>query len=250
MRSALCIAAALILEASCASSHVPQGSHQDGPNLHASGAVESAQTGSNEPAVAAPEGERKDVPPAFRGVDFGNFTYPVSWVRGRVRLEGGTYEYAAPAGGGGDTLDLEDVGYADVTGDGAEDAVVHLLLVSCGGSCDGGSHLFYVYSADRNRLRLVWRVETGSLAYGCGLKSFEAKGGTITLEGFRECRLAGRSLVSKDNPKELSKFEAQGSTRFHFKFDGGTFAQEKREHFPGAGVDVRNYSASIVIGNG
>jgi hypothetical protein len=127
-----------------------------------------------------------------------------------------------------------------VTGDGKKDAVVRLHRVSCGGSCDGGSHLFYVYSARRNRPNLYWRIETGSLGYGCGLKSLDIKGRKVTLELFNQCRRKSVSFEREALPEDgVGKFGATAYTRFRFVSNGKTFP------FPQG--DVMNYRAEINI---
>src|SRR5712692_2695205 len=105
--------------------------------------------------------EKKKVPAAFKNIDFKNFSYPTSFKRASIRLKDGTYEYAVRRGGGGDTFDLMDVDYVDLTGDGEKEAVVRLDWVSCGVSCDGGSDLFYFYSIKRGRPVLLSRIEMG-----------------------------------------------------------------------------------------
>jgi len=128
-------------------------------------------------------------------VDFRNFTYPSSLSKSGVTLKDGNREYEDPVSGG-DRYHLQDVDYADLTGDGKKEAFVNVVRVICGGSCDGGSHLFYIYSVKQNKPSLLWRIESGSVAYGCGLKSFVVNRSTITLEAFRKCHLKGASLDS------------------------------------------------------
>jgi hypothetical protein len=215
-----------------------------------------------ESATAAPQAEGRDVssqdekgkdaPPEFEKVDFKNFSYPTTAWKRDIRLKDGSYEHADPGndGGGGDTFDWEGVDFADVTGDANKDAVVQLHRVSCGGSCDGGSHLFYVYSARRNKPNLYWRIETGSLGYGCGLKSLDIKGRKVTLELFNKCRFKGvspeRVAAGEDG---FGKFGATAYTRFRFVSNGKTVALKGREIFPFPRGDVRNYRPEISIGD-
>ncbi len=125
-----------------------------------------------------------------------------------------------------------------------------LSWVACGASCDGGSHLFYFYSIQKGRPKLLWRIETGSIGYGCGLKSFAAGSHGVTLEVFKDCRLEGASLVNEDDSKECpSKFCAQVFTRLRFEFENGTFALKQREVLPNARENVQNYMATVRVGD-
>ena len=189
----------------------------------------------------------KNIPPEFEKVDFKNFSYPTTMRKRDIRLKDGSYEYPDPYSGG-DTFDWESVDFADVTGDGKKDAVVRLHRVSCGGSCDGGSHLFYVYSARRNRPNLYWRIETGSLGYGCGLKSLDIKGRKVTLELFNQCRRKSVSFEREALPEDgVGKFGATAYTRFRFVSNGKTVALKGRRTFPFPQGDVMNYRAEINI---
>lgn len=194
--------------------------------------------------------KQREVPAAFRGVDFRNFSYPLNWDGQTVRLKDGKREFYEDKIFGNGWFDLSDVGYADLTGDGAEEAVVDVSWVACGASCDGGSHLFYFYSIRKGRPKLLWRIETGSIGYGCGLKSFAADARGVTLEVFKDCRPEGASLVNETDPEEHGmKFRSRVFTRLHFRFENGTFALKRREVFPNPREDVRNYPATVRVGD-
>ncbi len=195
---------------------------------------------------SAKETEReKQVPAEFREVDFRNFTYKRAFQGKNVALKNGTREYEDREGGGGDTFEFSDVSYADVTGDGKKEAIVRLNRISCGVSCDGGLALFYFYSTKQGRPALLWEIQSGSLAYDCGLKSFIVAGRKLTFEVFRKCIFAG-GLVSPKDSEDGGKFNAQFFTRFTFQFNGRTFALKKKEVFPFTG-EVKNYDAEISI---
>lgn len=199
-----------------------------------------------------PGEEATKVPPEWQEVDFRNHSYPVSWGRRAFKLEGGEYEYYQDKGfkDSSGWFRLLDVHYADVTGDARPEAIVRVSQVNCGGSCDGGADLIYFYTAGGRRPRLLWRLETGSLGYGCGLKSFKVRGDAATIETFKNCRLDRESLVGDDErePGEPAfKFSAKTFTRFRFEFDGRRFTLTKREVFPNPRQDVKNYSASVSI---
>ena len=194
-------------------------------------------------------GKSKDVPPAFREIDFKNLSYPTSWSQGTIiRLKDGSFERADPMGG--NTFDLRDVSYVDLTGDGREEAIVRLSWVSCGGSCDGGSDLFYFYSIDKNRLRLLSRLETGSRAYDCGLKSFVISKRELSLELFGTCRFQGLSFHrSFDADERGRKFIAKSITSFVFEFNGKRFVGKKRTVVPNPEVHTMNYPVRVDISN-
>jgi hypothetical protein len=200
--------------------------------------------------------DTREVPPAaFRAFDFGNLTYQVSLNSKSIRLKDGKYEYANKGSLGGNSYKLESVDAADLDGDGKLEAVVRLLQVSCGGSCDGGSHLFYFYSNKGGRLTLLSRIETGSLGYQeCGLKSFLLQAKALTLETFQVCRFDGTSLKptadAHPNPDaKVGKFTADKFTRFDLLFKESRFVLKGRKVLPYPQEDISNYAATITIGN-
>jgi hypothetical protein len=192
--------------------------------------------------------KKQDVSVAFKNIEFKNFSYPTSFRRANIRLKDGTYEHADRRGGGGDTFDLMDIDYVDLTGDGKKDAVVRLDWVSCGGSCDGGSYLFYFYSIKHGRLALLSRIEMGSLGYGCGLKSFTLTKASLTLETFRSCRFTGVSFKgTRDFDESGGKFLTNRFTQFSLRFNGRRFVLRKRKVLPYPEDDFRGYDAKISI---
>jgi hypothetical protein len=195
-------------------------------------------------AVKEPERE-KEVPAGFRDVDFKNFSYPIGELLRNARLKDGHYEYENWEENSFYTLDFKGVDFADVTGDGKKEAIVQLVGVGAGVSSDGGSNLFFFYSPRRNKPVLFWALDTGSLAYGCGLKSFVLKGRKITVEVYRKCRFRGESFEREPDPKELGKYDARSFTRFVLEFDGGKFVQRQRKVFPYDGRTLNSTEISI-----
>lgn len=247
MRRASFIALSLFLWAGCANRAATHADARAQSNGDAHAAPQVAAT----PAVEADDSKKldeKEVPAAFKGVDFKNFSYPISWTRRAARLEDGRLEFHQDEVFGSGWFDLKDVGYADLTGDGMEEAVVDVDSVSCGGSCDGGSDLFYVYTIQKGRPKLLWRIESGDMAYGCGLKSFEADAGGVNIEVFRDCRLEGASLVNEPGEHAM-KYESKMFTRLRFEFENGNFALKSREVFPYPPGNVMNYEAAVRVGD-
>lgn len=245
MTKVVLLALALILNVTC----VRNVSQSQGTESGSSNAAAPPMPNSAANFAGDSDAERKkSVPSAYRDVDFNNFDY-VTTLRGRIRLKDGHYEYTHPRGLGGDTFNLSDVHYVDLTGDGKEEAIVNLNQLSCGASCDGGSHLFYFYLTKNGQPREFWRLETGSLAYGCGLKSFVLAKRQITLEVFTSCHLKGRILESGPDPYAASggKFFAASFTRFRFKFSGHRSEVENRELLPYPQNDVKGYQAVMSI---
>lgn len=193
--------------------------------------------------------EKEKVPLEYKEIDFKSFSYQTSFRRKPIQLKNGTVEFEDKEHTGGDTFDFQAVDFIDLTGDGKRDATVQLSRLSCGVSCDGGSALYYIYSIHQKELKLLWRVETGSLAYGCGLKSLDIKNQKIILETFRDCQIKGAVLDNKFDPQEMTKFDAKKYTRLIFDFNGRTFVPESREVFPYTEGSVMNYQAEININN-
>ena len=184
----------------------------------------------------------KLVPEEFKHIDFRNYSYPYEFGQGRKRniaLKNGEYEYEVEDDRG--WFDLSNVYYVDLTGDTKPEAIVILWHVSCGVSCDGGAALFYIYTARQDRLKTLWQYETGSLAYGCGLKSFSVRNREITMELF------GRCFDEIEASLRLGKFQVKDTTRFTFKFNGRKFIDEKKGYISALERDVVNYKPEISI---
>ncbi|SRR5713226_8752703 len=179
---------------------------------------------------------------SFHGIDFKEFSYPYTFSWGKrvnVHLKNGRYEYDFRTERG--WFDLSHVYITDLTNDRRPEAIVMLWHVACGVSCDGGSALFYIYSFDDRRLKPLWQYETGDLAYGCGLKSFAAKHGTLTIELF------GRCSRRNQTPSSAGKFQVKDLTRVTFKSNGTRFVVRKREFFSSPERRVLNYEPQINI---
>jgi hypothetical protein len=189
-----------------------------------------------------------DVPERFKSIDFANMSYRTTY-NGMIKLTAGAYEKSA--GIGGTTISLGAVDYVDLDKDGQPEAIVQLYQLICGGSCDGSSTLFYFFSATQGKPVLLSRLEMGSVAYTCGLKSFDLKGSSLTLEAFRRCGLAGDHLRSAYDADEVGgKFIANEFTRFDLKFQGRRFVLLRRKVLPNLTPDIRNFRESVKITNG
>jgi hypothetical protein len=184
----------------------------------------------------------KSEPEDFKQIDFKNYSYPYKFSYARklnFTLKDGENEYDFKDDRG--WFSLSDVYYVDLTGDGNPEAIVILWHVSCGVSCDGGAGLFYVYTIKQGKLKSIWQYETGSLAYGCGLKSFIVKNGKITMELFGKC------FDEENKPAAVVKFLVKGVSRFTFSFNGRKFVEERKEFIPTSERDVKNFKPEISI---
>lgn len=122
---------------------------------------------------------------SIRSVDFANFAFPLRPATGEpgsFRLRDGTYRDrpGAPPPDIGTWLDLAGVVYADVTGDGREEAVV-VLEVMTGGSATPNA--VYVFAMGRGGPDLLWCFTTGDRADG-GLKAVYGENGRLVVERF------------------------------------------------------------------
>ncbi len=159
-----------------------------------------------------------------------------------------TYQYEYKGGGckgyGGETYDLNDVYFLDLTGDEKKEAIVMLSVLSCGGSCDGGAYFIYIYSANYYKPKLLWRLETGDRAYGCSLKSLAIERKKINIELF------GRCVSDKGEEKEtriMNKFSVPDTTHYIYEFNGETFVRKHKDYTSVPERNVMNYTSEISI---
>lgn len=187
-------------------------------------------------------GRFKTPPDAFKNIDFENHLYPYKLPNGKkinIPSKDGEYEYDFSDDRG--WFSFSDPYYVDLTNDENPEAITILGHVSCGVSCDGGAELIYIYTIRQNKLKLLWHYETGSAAYGCGLKSFTIKDRKITMELFGRC---------SDGEKEyegMSKFQVKDTTRLTFGFNDRKFVEEKKEFVSVPERNVMNYMPEISI---
>lgn len=94
-------------------------------------------------------------------------------------------------------------------------------------------------------LREIWRYETGSTGYGCGLKSFTIKRRKITLELFAKCSDDAQRVLSGAG----AKFMVEGLTRLEFAYNGKKIVQVKKTFVDTPAQDVKNYQSESSIEN-
>src|SRR5437879_8115945 len=127
-------------------------------------------------------------PGTIRDVDFKNFTYPwyPSYLKSpygsrRVALKDGKFEVEQnqKAGIWYLLLELDDVSYADLTGDAREEAIVYLRGISVINRFVG---CVFIYALeDGEPPKLLWHYETGDRADG-GLRKMEVENGALLIE--------------------------------------------------------------------
>lgn len=184
----------------------------------------------------------KIAPKEFKQIDFKNYSYSYKFYNGRktnITLKDGEFEYDFKEDKG--WFSLSEVYYVDLTNDTKAEAIVLLWNVSCGVSCDGGSALFYIYTIKQNQLKSLWQFETGSLAYGCGLKSFTVRNKKLQLELFGNCN------DKMNDSSSLGKFQVKDTTQMTFAFNGAKFIAEKKEAAFAPERNVMNYNPQIII---
>ena len=181
------------------------------------------------------------IPQQFEQVDFRNHTYGLYKLSNGQSIEltlwNGKLELPDNLG----SFTLKDVYYRDVTGDWKPEAIAWLSHVQCDGPCDGGANIFYIYTMANGELKPIWQYETGTYAYGCGLKSFRIARRQLVLELFGHC---SKESIGNRGP---SKFVAEGVTFILLEFDGQRFVRQPAEFFDTAPNHVKNYEPEIRI---
>jgi len=191
------------------------------------------------PSYVDPLEKFRLVPENFWKYDFRNFSYGVyATSNGRMRALTLTHGVLEDDSG---WFELKDVYYKDITGEGSEEAIVRLSRVRCSGSCDGGGDIFFVYTTRNGKLKNLWRYETGSYAYGCGLKSFTLGSKQIDLELFGRCP---RPAMEYPGP---AKFVVDDLTLVLFEFDGRRFTTTTIDYIPESARNVKNWEPEIRI---
>ena len=192
-----------------------------------------------------PNEQFRSVPGRWASIDFEHHYYgPHKFFGGRtigLTLKNGEYEYNFYERRG--WFSLSDVYYVDITGDQIPDAFVNLSHVECGGgSCDGGSDLFFIYSKNaEGKLKELFRYETGSYGYGCGLKSLTLAGKEVRLELFGRCP---RPAMEDPGP---GKFMVKDLTQLVFRYHEKGFLSTTTEFVTTDVIDVKNYQPEVHI---
>ena len=165
---------------------------------------------------------------SIRAIDFRNFTYP--WVVELVDPAKPNETFTLRNGKRPETRDergfvnemgifLQSISYADVTGDGEEEAII-VLSVLTGGSAI--PHCVYIYTLQDDNPKLLWAFSTGDRADG-GLRCVYADRGELVVELYGRGRVVGKQAKSLEDQMGLCcpKF----FTRTRYRWQGGAFRQ-------------------------
>ena len=181
------------------------------------------------------------VPDDYKNIDFNNYYYGVYAFPNGKEVDLALYSGVLGLPDDLGWFELKDVYYKDVTGDREPEAIVRLSHVTCNGSCDRGSDLLYLYSKREGKLTRIWAYETGSYAYGCGLKSLMLGNKQLVLELFGRC-----PKPAMENPGP-QKFVVEDLTIIVFEFDGDRFLTKTMEYVPEPARSVKNYEPDFQL---
>jgi hypothetical protein len=140
---------------------------------------------------------------SIRAVDFRNFTFPeteglhIPHSRKRsFKLKDGSLPETRDKQGFVDEMgiDLSKVSYGDVTGDGQEEAIVVLSILTGGSAMP---NCVYIYTWDQRRPKLLWAFDTGDRADG-GLRRVNAENGYLLVELYGARKILGKDLGAED----------------------------------------------------
>ena len=213
--------------------------------------ISSVPAATPQPSIAKPthaidpNEQFRSVPGRWASIDFAHHSYgPYRFYGGRkinLMLKNGEYEYNFYETRG--WFSLSDVFYVDITGDQIPEAIVNLSRVECGGgSCDGGANLFFIYSKNaEGKLKELFQYETGSYAYGCGLKSLTLEGEEVRLELFGRCPEPAREYPG---PR---KYMVKELTQLTFRYHEKGFLSTPTNFVSTDVVDVKNYKPEVHI---
>ena len=144
-------------------------------------------TGNPSPVSQPVATERQGLPnQPIRSVDFANFTFP--WLRElgdsekTFTLRSGELKPTHDKNGMVEEMGvtLQSIAYGDVTGDGREEAIVVLSMIT-GGSAT--PHASYIYASEGGKPKLLWAFSTGDRAEG-GLRRVYAEKGELVIERY------------------------------------------------------------------
>ena len=172
----------------------------------------------------------------IRGIDFSNFTYQQFWGRRPIKLKQGKQEFESE--GCHTEYKLKGVNYIDLTGDGKEEALVHLEdFTACGSS--GVSDNYYIYTIRNGRPRLLWRFGTGGYA-DAGLKDFKLSGRVLVFDLFGKYEIVGPKFVSLGEDS-ISKWNPKHYSRIRVSWDGNRFRQRSLKILPFPYDSIQDY---------
>ncbi len=189
----------------------------------------------------------KDASVDIANIDFKNFTFP-DLLQGMssktFTLNKGQFRNGKLSASR--VYTLRKTYYFDITGDGKDEAVTHILAEGCGENCDSHS-FFYVHKIENNQPKLIWQIATGSEVLG-GLKSIAFNNKQIIIEAFGSCMIQNSLIFAKYDAKNPQKNLPSDYTRFVLAMNGNIFSQTSRDILPFQEKTIAGYRAQISFG--
>jgi hypothetical protein len=230
MKNIFLLAFILLFLASCGGQHSSARENFNRENIAANDEIERAKPDES----VKPESSAARNNSEIRGIDFKNFAYPdgITVKDGKLDLS----EKSDSKTPSRLEYEVKSVQYADLAGDAGEDALVDLTPLMGGGSTIY-KHGFHLFTLEKGKAGLQWRLTTGSEA-DCGLKEVWTEGKKLVLEVFGKCRAENNELRSEDYDTDVN---TKNFTRLTFGWNNRKFVQENLEVFPFPENNIRNY---------
>lgn len=169
----------------------------------------------------------------FQSVDFYNFTFPIATNK-EIKIKKGRFEFEDKHCL--NSYKVESIDYADLTNDGAADALINLSkITACGSSAR--TDYFYVYSEDKKQTRLEWQFVTGTQANG-GLKEFHIDGSDLIIELYGKVSLNG-TKIKVDDSEFVPECCPRDFTRLRFAWSENNLDLQATETFPYSEKSIR-----------
>ncbi|HEU0299779.1 MAG TPA: hypothetical protein VFR37_10000 [Longimicrobium sp.] len=165
---------------------------------------------------------------SIRDTDFRNFQYVHQRVTMRL-ADGAQPEVRRNGIVREEGYYLDSIAYADVTGDGREEAVVTIEELTGGSAIP---HWVFVYGDGERNPQLLWSFETGDRAYG-GLKDVYADGGKLVVELYGRDRLPSEpESLHRDDGTSRGMCCPSLFTRSRYAWNGRAFVLDGAEVLP------------------
>lgn len=193
----------------------------------------SATTAIPTPSLAT----QQDLYASIRKVDFRNFTHtgPADYDSESFTLKNGQKPYVHDHEDG---IFLNKVSYADLTGDGQEEAILRMTIQTGGTAIPS---FIFIYALEDKKLKTLWKFTSGDRAEG-GLKDVYSKDGALIIELFGDSKFLDGKW---EHDWPAGKFKGLCCptvyTKTRFKWDGEQFAVDgTREMFDITKTDRKN----------
>ena len=120
------------------------------------------------------------------------------------------------------SFSLNNIEYADLTNDKEDEAIISISVEYGAGS----SGLFYIYTLENKKPKILWYVESGYGAEG-ELKKVYAENNSLIVELFGNNKFIENTGEFKfPDQKDIPKDLPTTFTKFHFKWNGEKFVVE------------------------